>query len=153
MKKGMRTLAVVICSINIVVNLLYTILGHANLFYFHKFGVDNCVGILCVLLTILSAEILVAVKIGTPHLWMFRYVNDSIEKVKQRKEYHVFRFIWILLLLYSLLFFSQSFLLDKRVYETGQIPIIDILTWSAFSLLMNFEYLTYHIVMREKIAE
>lgn len=146
MKKGLHTLAVVICGINIIVNLLYAILGYANLMCFHQFEVDNSVGMLCVLLTILSAEILVAAIIGTPHLWMFRYVSDILETVKKEKECYVFRIIWLLLLLYCLLCFSQSYLLDKRVYETGQTPIIDCLTWSAFSLLINFEYLTYHMV-------
>lgn len=146
MKKGLHTLAVVICGINIAVNLLCAILGYSNLIGFHQFAGDYFAGMVCIWTTILSAEILVALMIGTPHLWMFRYVSDSLEKVKQEKKCYVFRIIWLLLLLYFLICFSQSWLLDKRVYETSQIPIIDCLTCSALSLLINFEYLTYHMV-------
>lgn len=146
MKKPMHILAIVISTINILANLLCTMLGYVNLIYFHQFEGDYFAVMFGIWMTILSAEILVAVIIGTPHLWMFRSASDVLEKVKKKKSYYVFRVMWLFLLLYSLLCFSQSFLLDKQVYATGQTPIIDCLTWSAFSLLINFEYLSYHMV-------
>ncbi len=145
-EKKFHTPAIIISSVNIAVNLFYTVLGYTNLFCFHRFAVDDSVAMLFIWLTILSAEIIVAVIIDTPHLWMFRYISDALEEIKTKKSCHAFRIIWIFIFLYCMLCFAQSYLQDKQVYEMGQTTIIDHLTWAAFGLLINFEYLTFHIV-------
>lgn len=142
-----HVLASLLAVVNIAVDLILTYLCLRYIFSIQSNEKLSRISMFCAVATVFGAAVIFGCFFSTPYDWIHHMPDKLIQAFGKHWVLRLIRIIWCGIFAYCILCFAKSFSMDKSVYANGTIPLVDCICGLSWGILLNYECLTYHLLM------
>lgn len=139
--------ASLLAVINIAVNLTLTYLCLRDIFAIQTNEKFSRISMFCAVATLFGAAVIFECFFHTPYDWIHHIPDNLMQAFGKHWFLRLIRIIRCGLFTYCIICFAKSFSMDKSVYTNGTIPLVDCVCGLSWGILLNYDYLTYHLLM------